>query len=243
MTGKVPQRLGITDWIHPSSGIALSESEMTLGKVFQLHGYQTAYFGKWHLGYKDEYNPTKHGFDEYFGNLLGHADFYTHTYKDGTRQMMENDKPVEDLVAAYKPLVDCTGVKVVWEGTDQFETEINTRLAGGNAPDVIDFPQPGLMASLARKGQLKVLTDTVAAHTKADFIAGWDGYSTVDGKIYGMPARANIKSLVWYSPKAFSDKGYKVPTSLDELKALLAQGQGVGSVEALRSVERPAEEN
>lgn len=132
----------------------------------------------------------------------------------------ENDKPVEDLVAAYKPLEDCTGVKVVWEGTDQFETEINTRLAGGNAPDVIDFPQPGLMASLARKGQLKELPADVAKHTKEDFIAGWDTYSTVDGKIYGMPARANIKSLVWYSPKAFADKGYKVPTSIEEMKSL-----------------------
>ena len=78
----------------------------------------------------------------------------------------ENDKPVDDLVAAYQPLVDCTGVEIAWEGTDQFETEINVRLEGGNAPDVIDFPQPGLMASLARKGSLKALPDAVAAHVK-----------------------------------------------------------------------------
>lgn len=132
----------------------------------------------------------------------------------------DTDKPVADYVGAYQPLVDCTGVKIVWEGTDQFETEINIRLAGGNAPDVIDFPQPGLMASLARKGQLKEVSAAVAEATNNDFISGWDSYSTVDGKVYGIPGRNSIKSLVWYSPKAFADKGYTIPESIEDLIAL-----------------------
>lgn len=132
----------------------------------------------------------------------------------------ENDKPIADLLAAYKPLEDCTGVKVEWEGTDQFETEINVRLEGGNAPDVIDYPQPGLMKSHVAKGYLVEFPADVAAHVSNDFIKGWDSYGTVDGKIYGMPARSNIKSLVWYSPKAFADKGYTIPESLDDLVAL-----------------------
>jgi alpha-glucoside transport system substrate-binding protein len=135
----------------------------------------------------------------------------------------ENDKPVDELVAAYKPLVDCTGVDIKWEGTDQFETEINVRLEGGNAPDVIDFPQPGLLAALARKGSLKEFPADLASHVSNDFISGWDSYGTVDGKIYGIPGRSNIKSLVWYSPKDFADKGYKVPETLDDLKALSDQ--------------------
>ena len=44
-----------------------------------------------------------------------------------------------------------------------------------------------------------------------DFIAGWDTYSTVDGKVYGMPGRSNVKSMVWYSPPAFADGGYDDP--------------------------------
>jgi len=135
----------------------------------------------------------------------------------------DTDHPIADYVGAYQPLVDCTGIKIVWEGTDQFETEINVRLAGGNAPDVIDFPQPGLMASLARKNELTVLSDAVAKQTTSDFIGGWSDYSTVDGKVYGIPARNSIKSLVWYSPKMFKDKGYKIPTTLDELKTLSDQ--------------------
>ena len=63
MTGKVPQRVGITDWIHPSSGVVLPKSEVTIAEVFQQQGYQTAYVGKWHLGEDDENLPTKHGFE------------------------------------------------------------------------------------------------------------------------------------------------------------------------------------
>jgi alpha-glucoside transport system substrate-binding protein len=132
----------------------------------------------------------------------------------------DNDTPIADYVAGYDPLVECTGVEIVWEGTDQFETEINVRLEGGNAPDVIDYPQPGLMAGHARKGYLVEFPADVAAHTQNDFIAGWDSYSTIDSKVYGIPGRSNIKSLVWYSPKAFADKGYAIPESLDDLKAL-----------------------
>ncbi|MEZ5235458.1 MAG: ABC transporter substrate-binding protein [Acidimicrobiia bacterium] len=132
----------------------------------------------------------------------------------------DTDKPVADFVAAYQPLVDCTGVKIVWEGTDQFETEIKVRIDGGNAPDVIDFPQPGLLASLAKKGQIPEVPANIAKHTNEDFIAGWAELSTVDGKVYGLPARANVKSLVWYSPAAFAEGGYEIPETLDELTDL-----------------------
>jgi alpha-glucoside transport system substrate-binding protein len=136
----------------------------------------------------------------------------------------ENDQTVEsDYVDAYQPLIDCTGVEIQWSGTDQFETEINVRLEGGNAPDVIDYPQPGLLAANARAGYLFPLPDDVAAHVTNDFISGWDVYSTVDGQIYGMPGRSNVKSMVWYSPQMFADGGYTFPETLDELKALSDQ--------------------
>jgi alpha-glucoside transport system substrate-binding protein len=136
----------------------------------------------------------------------------------------ENDQTVEsDYVDAYQPLMDCTGVEITWSGTDQMETEVNVRLEGGNPPDVIDFPQPGLLAANARAGFLFPLPDDVAAHVSSDFIAGWDVYSTVDDAVYGMPGRSNVKSMVWYSPQAFADGGYEIPQTLDELKALSDQ--------------------
>lgn len=134
----------------------------------------------------------------------------------------ENDQPVADFVAAYQPLMDCTGVTIDWQGTDQFETEINVRLEGGDPPDVIDYPQPGLMVQHVQKDQLHALPDDVAAHM-SDFIAGWDTYGTVDGTVYALPGRSNIKSLVWYSPGAFEEAGYEVPATLEDLAALSDQ--------------------
>jgi alpha-glucoside transport system substrate-binding protein len=122
---------------------------------------------------------------------------------------------------AYAPFEKCTGAKVKFEGTDQFETQVNVRLAGGNAPDLIEFPQPGLLQQIAAKGQLKPLAGAALKSAKNDFISGWLEYGTgKDGKVYGIPQTANIKSLVWYSPKAFADKGYKIPQSQAELIAL-----------------------
>jgi alpha-glucoside transport system substrate-binding protein len=132
----------------------------------------------------------------------------------------ETDKGASRLRDAYAPLEECTGVKVVYDGTDQFETEVIVRVDGGNPPDVIDFPQPGGFLDLIKKGQVFPFPDALGAAVTADNVAGWPELATVDGKVYGVPARANVKSIVWYSPSAFADKGYAIPTSLDELTAL-----------------------
>ena len=135
----------------------------------------------------------------------------------------ETDKAATRLRDAYAPLEACTGVKVVYDGTDQFETEVKVRVDGGNPPDVIDFPQPGGFLDLIKKNQLFPFPDALGAAVTADNVAGWPELATVKGKVYGVPARANVKSLVWYSPKAFADKGYKIPTSLEELTKLSDQ--------------------
>jgi len=137
---------------------------------------------------------------------------------------------VEEFVAGYQPLMDCTGVTIEWQGTDQFETEINVRLQGGDPPDVIDYPQPGLMASHVAQGYLTALPEDLAASTANDFISGWDSYATFDGTVYGIPGRSNVKSLVWYSPTRFAEAGYEIPGSLEDLKALSDQIVADGGV-------------
>jgi arylsulfatase A-like enzyme len=58
-------------------------------------GYATGLVGKWHLGWKPEFHPNRHGFDEFFGFLSGAVDYYTHQNNAGVRDLYENDRPVE----------------------------------------------------------------------------------------------------------------------------------------------------
>ncbi|KGK00111.1 sulfatase [Thalassotalea sp. ND16A] len=63
MSGKAPQRVGITDWIHQPSELHLPLAEVTIGEAFQQAGYKTGYIGKWHIGEKDQQMPKSQGFD------------------------------------------------------------------------------------------------------------------------------------------------------------------------------------
>ena len=62
LTGKAPQRVGITQWIHQPSDLHLPSGEVTMAEAFQEAGYHTGYLGKWHLGEKDDQLPTSNGF-------------------------------------------------------------------------------------------------------------------------------------------------------------------------------------
>jgi len=96
LTGELKVRRG-NKWIAVSNmlELGLPTTEPSLARQLKNAGYATGCIGKWHLGYKSEYGPNAHGFDEYFGNLLGLADYYAHTYVNGTKQMRENQQPIE----------------------------------------------------------------------------------------------------------------------------------------------------
>jgi uncharacterized sulfatase len=74
MSGRYGTQLGITDWISPAEGeanVGLSPDVPTWPKVLQKAGYRTALIGKWHLGDRPQYHPTRNGFDHFFGFLGG----------------------------------------------------------------------------------------------------------------------------------------------------------------------------
>ena len=51
-----------------------------------------------------------------------------------------------------------TGITVAYQGSKEFEASIKAAIEGGSAPDVIDFPQPGLLASFAKEGKITDLS-------------------------------------------------------------------------------------
>lgn len=84
MTGNYQQRAGLEGVIYAQIGkrmYGISSSEKTIAEYFKEAGYTTGAFGKWHLGYKPEFNPVKHGFDEFYGYVSGNVDYISH--RDG----------------------------------------------------------------------------------------------------------------------------------------------------------------
>jgi arylsulfatase len=65
----VPLRTGLSKVGIPGAPVGLQDRDITIAQALKPLGYATGQFGKNHLGDRDEYLPTKHGFDEFFGNL------------------------------------------------------------------------------------------------------------------------------------------------------------------------------
>ncbi len=84
-------------WVKSTDfhSFGLPTSNPSIAKFLKTSGYATGAFGKWHLGLRDEFNPLHHGFDEFFGEMLGHCDYYKHDYYDGTHALRDGLKSVQ----------------------------------------------------------------------------------------------------------------------------------------------------
>jgi arylsulfatase A-like enzyme len=69
ITGQSPLRTGLSKVGLPGVAVGIQKADITIAQAIKPLGYATGQFGKNHLGDKDEYLPTNHGFDEFFGNL------------------------------------------------------------------------------------------------------------------------------------------------------------------------------
>ena len=115
-----------------------------------------------------------------------------------------------------------TGAKVAYAsyGSD-VATTLDTKITGGDPPDVAVIPQPGLLKALAQKGSLVPLSADTLAAVKKNFAQTWVDLGSVDGKAYGVWFKGSNKSTVWYNTKVYSDAGATVPKTWDDfLKAL-----------------------
>jgi arylsulfatase len=69
ITGQNPIRTGLTKVGMPGADLGLQAEDPTIAELLKPLGYATGQFGKNHLGDRDQFLPTMHGFDEFFGNL------------------------------------------------------------------------------------------------------------------------------------------------------------------------------
>jgi arylsulfatase len=117
LTGRIPNRSGMTTVAFQGQGGGLPKGEWTLASVLKQAGYSTYFAGKWHLGEADYAMPTAHGFDKMENVLLYHLNAMTYGLPDWDPQMTPEQK------AFFRKVT-----KGILEGT-----------AGGPARDAIPY--------------------------------------------------------------------------------------------------------
>ncbi|MEP6705736.1 MAG: sulfatase-like hydrolase/transferase, partial [Acidobacteriota bacterium] len=106
-TGRYPARLrvGLEEPIHERKELSADKLKLTgiphehptVSSLIKSAGYSTALVGKWHLGYLPYFSPLKCGYDEFYGNMSGAVDHFTHKDMTGNLDFFEGEVPVEKI--------------------------------------------------------------------------------------------------------------------------------------------------
>jgi alpha-glucoside transport system substrate-binding protein len=123
-----------------------------------------------------------------------------------------------------------TGIETTYESARDFLPVIRTRLAADNPPEVAIIPRPGVVADLARDDALIPLEDLGLDpdEINANYSDTWTSLATVDDTVYGVVAKANSKSTIWYKPNSFQENGFEIPTTWDQLLDITTQYKDKG---------------
>jgi arylsulfatase A-like enzyme len=94
LTGRYPHSVGVPDLCSPNVRgrvpiLALDHDAITLPEALKPHGYTSVLVGKWHLGFYPGNRPRDHGFDEFWGSLIGTPGYYP------AKETYHNETPIE----------------------------------------------------------------------------------------------------------------------------------------------------
>jgi arylsulfatase len=107
MTGRHPVRTGLLTVLWPGQDDGLSPKEVTIAELLSESGYNTAMWGKWHLGELPEQDPVAQGFDyAYYGLFNGAPDYWQAAHKDDQGALPFSDFP------EWTPLHRCSGAAI-----------------------------------------------------------------------------------------------------------------------------------
>lgn len=202
-------------------GLEPSAETRTLFYKIQTQQHTSPVWGSNHRAKGNELGPSS----MMIGVNLQEPAFYTVTGKEVTILEMLPSKYLKLLKQSMEPLETRSGIRILYlSADDQLETELAASLRSGNAPDIVAFPTPGILAKYARQGKVvDVRTfledDYLQQHYPAEILE----MATVDGTMMGVWHTIGLKSLVWYPKQAFEARGFEVPKTWDELIALSNQ--------------------
>ena len=144
---------------------------------------------------------------------------------DGTIVTMTGpfvDQDEINFAASIAAFEEATGIDIQYEGTKEFESIISTRVDGGDAPDIADFPQPGLLKNFVRDGKVIDVSEYLPAdYMQQQYLESWLDMANMEGPdgdiMAGVWTRFNGKSLVWYNKIAWDEAGYEIPETWEEM--------------------------
>jgi alpha-glucoside transport system substrate-binding protein len=120
-----------------------------------------------------------------------------------------------------------TGIDIQYEGSKEFEASISIRVDAGDPPDIVDFPQPGLLANFVAQGEVVDVSTFLPQSSFDNYNQSWWDMAEMEGPdgtiTAGVWHRFNAKSQVWYPKQAWDDAGYEIPETWDEMVALSDQ--------------------
>ena len=123
-----------------------------------------------------------------------------------------------------KPLADTCGIVFKPESTRD-QALLDTRVQAGTPPDIAFWN----VTQLTQYKDLLKPMDSLGA-SKDAYIPGAIDPGVIDGNWLGLPVKSDIKTIIWYSPVNFEAAGYTVPTTWDELDALVEKMVADGNV-------------
>lgn len=124
---------------------------------------------------------------------------------------------MDQFLSTFGPFEEATGITVEYEGTRDLLSVLQTRVQGGNAPDITSNPSIGQMQSLIESGDLVPLNDMLDMDAVAkNYNQGLlDLASDADGTLHGLFVTAAVKGLVFYNPEVYD--GPTAPATWGEL--------------------------
>ena len=126
----------------------------------------------------------------------------------------------EDSWAEFE---ECTGIDIASEGGDQRAAELEAEIQSGGAPDIAWLSRPAALARLVASGEPVPAPAATESLVAQYWNPVWKSYGTVNDTFYAAPVGSTMKSIVWYSPRIFVEKGYAIPTTWNEMWALSDQ--------------------
>jgi alpha-glucoside transport system substrate-binding protein len=123
----------------------------------------------------------------------------------------------EQLMAILQPVVDACGIVLAPEASRD-QALVDTRVQAGTPHDIIFFN----VVQISQYADMLVPLSEMGV-TGDNYPEFWQNLGSANGEWLGLPVKADVKSIIWYNPINFEAFGYEVPTTWEELDALVEQ--------------------